>query len=133
MFLHFIYATFFFDKRNTVCPRSSDPFYVVTYHIKWVTTSWTDGNIYKNFQLERLGDLSNGGSIEGSAAFNIDQLISTSEQQNSKKQPWSLAESATLICPDGVSNMFLEISGMQFVKDGKVFARVLDVLIANLQ
>ena len=21
----------------TVCPRSSDPFYVVKYHIKWVT------------------------------------------------------------------------------------------------
>ena len=27
---------------NTVCPRSSDPFYVVTCYIKWVTTSWTD-------------------------------------------------------------------------------------------
>ena len=25
----------------TVCPRSSDPFYIVTYYIKWVTTSWT--------------------------------------------------------------------------------------------
>ena len=28
---------------NEVCPRSSDPFYVVTYYLKWVTTSWTDG------------------------------------------------------------------------------------------
>ena len=27
----------------TVCPRSSDPFYVVTNYIKRVTTSWTDG------------------------------------------------------------------------------------------
>ena len=27
---------------NTVCPRSSDPFYI-TYYLKWVTTSWTDG------------------------------------------------------------------------------------------
>ena len=26
---------------TTVCPRRSDPFYVVTYYIKWVTTSWT--------------------------------------------------------------------------------------------
>ena len=26
---------------STVCPISSDPFYVVTYFIKWVTTSWT--------------------------------------------------------------------------------------------
>ena len=30
---------------STVCPRSGDPFYVVTYYIKWVTTSWTDGTI----------------------------------------------------------------------------------------
>ena len=28
---------------NTGCPRSSDPFYIVTYYIIWVTTSWTDG------------------------------------------------------------------------------------------
>ena len=27
----------------TVRPRSSAPFYVVTYFIKWVTISWTDG------------------------------------------------------------------------------------------
>ena len=25
----------------TVCPRSSDPFRIVTYYIKWGTTSWT--------------------------------------------------------------------------------------------
>ena len=24
-----------------MCPRSADQFYVVTYYIKWVTTSWT--------------------------------------------------------------------------------------------
>ena len=27
--------------KNAVCPRSSDPYYIVTYYIKWVTTSWT--------------------------------------------------------------------------------------------
>ena len=26
---------------TTVCPRSSDQFYIVSYYIKWVTTSWT--------------------------------------------------------------------------------------------
>ena len=26
---------------HTVCPRSSDPFYIVSYYIIWVTTSWT--------------------------------------------------------------------------------------------
>ena len=30
-------------RKATVRPRSSDPFYIVTYYIKWVTTSWTDG------------------------------------------------------------------------------------------
>ena len=25
----------------TVCPRSSDPFYIVCYYINWVTASWT--------------------------------------------------------------------------------------------
>ena len=38
------------EKLNvcTVCPRSSDPFYVVFNYIKWVTTSWTDGMYYIN-------------------------------------------------------------------------------------
>ena len=26
---------------DTVCPRSSDPFYIVTYYVKRVTASWT--------------------------------------------------------------------------------------------
>ena len=25
----------------TICLRSSDPFYIVSYYIIWVTTSWT--------------------------------------------------------------------------------------------
>ena len=32
---------------NTVCPGSSDPFYIVSYYIKWVTTSWTH-SIYRS-------------------------------------------------------------------------------------
>ena len=28
---------------QTVCPRSSDPFLIVRYYIKWITNSWTDG------------------------------------------------------------------------------------------
>ena len=27
--------------RHTVRPGSSDPFYIVSYYIKWVTTFWT--------------------------------------------------------------------------------------------
>ena len=35
LFVHEVGVSIFY----TVCPRSSDPFYVVTYYIKWVTTS----------------------------------------------------------------------------------------------
>ena len=30
-------------NKDTVHPRSINPFYIVTYCIKWVPTSWTDG------------------------------------------------------------------------------------------
>ena len=51
--------------KDTMCPRRSDPFYIVSYYIKWVTTSWTHSNlvdvriqIEKNifvFSFNRLG------------------------------------------------------------------------------
>ena len=28
-------------RLSAIYPRSSDPFYIVSYYIKWVTTSWT--------------------------------------------------------------------------------------------
>ena len=31
---------------DTVCPRSSDPFYIVTYYINWVPTSWIYSILY---------------------------------------------------------------------------------------
>ena len=42
-------ADFSMDKlkaRYSVCPGSSDPFYVSSYYVKWVTTSWTYCTIY---------------------------------------------------------------------------------------
>ena len=33
-------------QKVTIYPRSNDPFYIVTYYMKWVTTSWTDGTIF---------------------------------------------------------------------------------------
>ena len=41
--LQYIFIYFVGIIDTTVCPRSCDPFYIVTYYIKWVTTSWTDG------------------------------------------------------------------------------------------
>ena len=34
---------------TTVCPRSSDQFYIVTYYLKWVNTSWTHSMSKKYF------------------------------------------------------------------------------------
>ena len=33
-----VQCTIYYD---TICPRSSNPCYIVTYYINWVTTSWT--------------------------------------------------------------------------------------------
>ena len=37
-----------------VCSRSSDPFHIVSYYMKWVTTSWT----YSMYQVPILPSLS---------------------------------------------------------------------------
>jgi len=31
---------------HTVCPRSCDPFHIVSYFIEWVTTSWTYNTLH---------------------------------------------------------------------------------------
>ena len=43
-------------KPCTVCPGSSDPFYIVTYYIKWVTTSWIYCllNFFKEYIPDKL-------------------------------------------------------------------------------
>ena len=35
------YIFSFLFINSTICPRSSDPFHIVTYYIKWITNSWT--------------------------------------------------------------------------------------------
>ena len=42
IFLHKC-ASYFRMPSDTVSPRGIWPFYIVTYHMKWSTTSWTDG------------------------------------------------------------------------------------------
>ena len=57
----------------TVCPGSSDPFYIVSYIIKWVTTSWTFGIV--DYYLKCMGHSywthSSIKSLDGSKAFKI--------------------------------------------------------------
>ena len=40
-----------------MCPISSDPFYLVTYYIKWVTVSWTDSRKYRNIKLIHMKEI----------------------------------------------------------------------------
>ena len=41
------------DLDSTICPRSSDPFYVVSCYIKWATTSWTHSS--RHFYKKKIG------------------------------------------------------------------------------
>ena len=36
------------ESSYTVCPGSSDPFYIVSYYIKRVTTSWTHSTLVRS-------------------------------------------------------------------------------------
>ena len=72
----------------TVCPGSSDPNYIVSYYIKWVTTSWTYGTLRK-FQvrdiailkslvvkltpppLVALGSMGGGANVDGGIYVNV--------------------------------------------------------------
>ena len=40
---------------STICPGSSDPFYIVNYCIKWVTTSWTHSSIMMKHPIGGVG------------------------------------------------------------------------------
>ena len=35
---------------NTICPGSSDPFFIVSYYIRWVNTSWTHSTFLSQSQ-----------------------------------------------------------------------------------
>ena len=37
----YLFILFICLSTITICPRGSDPFYIVTYYIEWVKTSWT--------------------------------------------------------------------------------------------
>ena len=39
----------------TICPGSRDPFYIVAYYTKWVTTSWTFSTV-RILSLKTLGN-----------------------------------------------------------------------------
>ena len=42
-------------NRDTASPRSSCPLYIVTYYIKWGTTSWTDGKTLNKITILFMG------------------------------------------------------------------------------
>ena len=45
----------FNNETNTECPRGSDPFYIVTYYIKWVTTTQQNAECPRSLALSLYG------------------------------------------------------------------------------
>ena len=45
-----------------MCPGSGDPFYIVSYHIKWVTTSWTHSIYIQSGYQDHRADPTNLGA-----------------------------------------------------------------------
>ena len=61
---------------STVCPRSSDPFYIVTYYIKWGTTTLTDGNIKHECKMQcACKDLEGGRCLRDVAVLSVPQCV----------------------------------------------------------
>ena len=58
IYIAYIILHVFPSSLLTVCPRSSDPFYIVSHYIKWVPTSWT----YSNFPPYEKGGAGGAGS-----------------------------------------------------------------------
>ena len=67
--------------KHTVCPRSLDPFHIVSHYIKWVKTPWTY-NRFKHFNISSMKSLFYLKEIEikafelsGISAFFIRYLV----------------------------------------------------------
>ena len=39
---------------TTVCPESGNPFYIVTYYMKWFTTFWTYSTLLQCLEFGRI-------------------------------------------------------------------------------
>ena len=51
---HTVKPTSLCDILRTICPRSSDPYYILSYYIRWVNTSWTYSNPNKLRRLHHI-------------------------------------------------------------------------------
>ena len=49
-----IYPVPSFTEATNICPGSSDPYYIVTYNITWVTTLWTHSSTSLKQSVETL-------------------------------------------------------------------------------
>ena len=57
--INFLYLFYICCSRKvTVCPKSSDPFHIISYYIKWVTTSWTHSTLNATRPQKQLKNLS---------------------------------------------------------------------------
>ena len=51
-------------RAYTIFLRSSDPIFIVTYYIKWVTTSWTNGSCLRSGHFQVVLTVDSGLQIK---------------------------------------------------------------------
>ena len=72
-------------NNDTACPRSNDPFFIVTYYIKWVKTSLT-GSIAMEKEGER------GQTVHTTA---IDRQTDKENKRHTLSSLWSFVKDVT--------------------------------------
>ena len=67
----------------TICPGSSYPFYIVTYYIEWVTTSWTHSRLQSYYSKTFQHVLLCWNYIKSKKSLFSDQLHKIMEEKMS--------------------------------------------------
>ena len=80
----------------TLCPRSSYPFYIVSYCIKWVTASWTHSSIVYGECLEKDDTRVNSAATGPNSSRNrlLGQEIFSLGGTNLDLEAWALPREA---------------------------------------
>ena len=99
------------QKQHIVCPRSSYQFYLLTYYIRWGTTSWADGTsapsrvIFWAVLVKAVSEMLTICEVESSInnflcclSFNGSKNVLHIGILNEMKNPWSVSERTSEQC-----------------------------------
>ena len=92
----YIIVNYYIKCVTTVCRRTSDPFYIVSYCIKWVTASWTHSSIVYGECLEKDDTRVNSAATGPNSSRNrlLGQEIFSWGGTNLDLEAWALPREA---------------------------------------